>query len=124
VVGTTRDYLVLRYAGEGKLYLPVEQLPLLRRHPGTTDDPPRLSTLGTNEWARARERARVNAEALAAELIKTYAARQVAEGTAFPEAPEWQPMVEQNFPYTLTPDQRDAIEATWPTWSGPCPWTA
>ena len=112
VVGTTRDYLVLRYAGEGKLYLPVEQLPLLRRHPGTTDDPPRLSTLGTNEWARARERARVNAEALAAELIKTYAARQVAEGTAFPDAPEWQPMVERNFPFRLTPDQATAVDAT------------
>ena len=59
VVGVTRDYLILQYSGEGKLYLPVEQLPLLRRHSGTTDDPPRLSTLGTNEWARARERARV-----------------------------------------------------------------
>ncbi|HEX7021410.1 MAG TPA: CarD family transcriptional regulator, partial [Trueperaceae bacterium] len=74
VVGVTRDYLILQYAGEGRLYLPVEQLPLLRRHPGTTDEPPRLSTLGTNEWARAREKARVNAQELAAELIKTYAA--------------------------------------------------
>jgi transcription-repair coupling factor (superfamily II helicase) len=121
VVGATRDYLVLRYAGEGKLYLPVEQLPLLRRHPGTTDDPPRLSTLGTNEWARARERARVNAEAMAAELIKTYAARQVAEGLAFPDAPEWAPMVERNFPYVLTPDQRIAVEATLADMARPVP---
>ncbi|MEJ2359348.1 MAG: CarD family transcriptional regulator, partial [Deinococcales bacterium] len=89
VVGVTRDYLQLQYAGEGKLYLPVEQLPLLRRHPGTTDDPPRLSTLGTNEWARARERARVSAQELAAELIKTSAARQVSQGTAYPPVPDW-----------------------------------
>ena len=121
VVGATRDYLVLRYAGEGKLYLPVEQLPLLRRHPGTTDDPPRLSTLGTNEWARAREKARVGAEALAAELIKTYAKRQVAVGTAFPDVPEWQPLVAKNFPYTLTPDQAIAIDATLADMERPVP---
>ncbi len=121
VVGTTRDYLVLRYGGEGKLYLPVEQLPLLRRHPGTTDDPPRLSTLGTNEWARAREKARVNAVALAAELIKTYAARQVAEGIAFPDVPEWQELVEKNFPFTLTPDQATAVDATLADMARPVP---
>ncbi len=109
VVGVTRDYLNLRYAGEGKLYLPVELLPLLRRHPGTTDDPPRLSTLGTNEWARAREKARASAEKLAAELIKTYAQRQVSEGTAFPPQPEWDELIEENCPFTLTPDQARSV---------------
>ncbi len=111
VVGVVRDYLKLQYAGEGKLYLPVELLPLLRRHPGTTDDPPRLSTLGTNEWARAREKARASAEVLAAELIKTYAKRQVSKGTSFPPVPEWDVLIEQNCPFTLTVDQQDAVEA-------------
>ena len=110
VMGVTRDYLLLQYAGEGKLYLPVEQLPLLRRHPGTTDDPPRLSTLGTNEWARARERARVNASELAAELIKAYAKRQVSKGTAFPPLPDWDPLIERNFEHELTPDQERAVQ--------------
>ncbi len=110
VVGVTRDYLQLQYAGEGRLYLPVEQLPLLRRHPGTTDDPPRLSTLGTNEWARARERARVNASELAAELIKAYAKRQVATGQAFPPLPEWDPLIEKNFEFDLTDDQEKAVQ--------------
>ncbi len=110
VVGVTRDYLQLRYAGEGKLYLPVEQLPLLRRHPGTTDDPPRLSTLGTNEWARARERARVSASEMAAELIKAYAQRQISTGTEFPPQPEWDAQIEKNFEFELTPDQGAAIE--------------
>ncbi len=112
VIGVTRDYLQLQYAGEGKLYLPVEQLPLLRRHPGTTDDPPRLSTLGTNEWARARERARVSAQELAAELIKTYAARQVSSGVAFAASPDWDPLIEENCPFTLTPDQDVAVRET------------
>ena len=113
VLGVTRDYLILRYAGEGKLYLPVEQLPLLRRHPGTTDDPPRLSTLGTNEWARARERARVGAQELAQTLIRTYAERQVQEGLSMPANPEWDGLIAENCPFTLTPDQASAVQMTW-----------
>ena len=109
VLGVARDYLRLKYAGEGRLFLPVEQLPLLRRHPGTSDEPPRLSTLGTNEWARSKEKARVSAQELAAELIKTYAKRQVSEGTAFPPQPEWDPLIEKNFPFRLTPDQATSV---------------
>lgn len=112
VMGITRDYLILQYAGEGRLYLPVEQLPLLRRHPGTTDDPPRLSTLGTNEWARAREKARVNAQELALRLIKTYAERQATSGLALPGLPDWDPLINENCPFTLTPDQAKAVRAT------------
>jgi len=113
VLGVTRDYLILRYAGEGKLYLPVEQLPLLRRHPGTTDDPPRLSTLGTNEWARAREKARVNAQELALKLIRTYAERQVSKGVPMPANPDWDVLIAENCPFTLTVDQQRAVEAVY-----------
>ena len=113
VLGVTRDYLILQYAGAGKLYLPVEQLPLLRRHPGTTDDPPRLSTLGTNEWARARAKARVNAQELAGKLIRTYAERQVQQGLSMPSNPEWDVLIEENCPFVLTPDQKGAVQATW-----------
>src|SRR5690606_28779738 len=98
-----------QYTGEGKLYLPVELLPMLRRHPGTTDDPPRLSTLGTNEWARARERARDSASAMAAELIKAYAQRQLSVGAKFPEQPEWDLLIEKTFGYKLTGDQGKAV---------------
>jgi transcription-repair coupling factor (superfamily II helicase) len=112
VVGVTRDYLIIRYAGDGKLYLPVELLPLLRRHPGTTDDPPRLSTLGTNEWARARERARANAQEMAGRLLRTYAERQVSEGVALPALPDWDPLITAGFPFQLTADQARAVEAT------------
>lgn len=121
VVGMTRDYLILKYSGEGKLYLPVEQLPLLRRHPGTTDDPPRLSTLGTNEWARAKEKARVNAQTLAAELIKTYAKRQISVGTAFPQDVEWDAKIDESFPFRLTEDQALAVDATLADMAKPVP---
>ncbi len=110
VLGTVRDYLILEYAAEGKLYLPVEQLPFLRRHSGTTDDPPKLSTLGTNEWARAREKARVNAQELAATLIKLYAKRQMSRGLSLPPVDDWDHLIHDNCPFQLTPDQARAIE--------------
>ncbi len=110
VLGAKRDYLVLRYAGEGKLYLPVESLPLLKRHPGTTDDPPELSSLGRPDWKRARERARKDVEALAQRLLLLYAQRRATPGRAFPPLPEWEEKVAQGFPYTLTPDQARALE--------------
>jgi transcription-repair coupling factor (superfamily II helicase) len=110
VLGVKRDYLVLRYRGEGRLYLPVEDLALLKRHPGTTDDPPELSSLGKNEWQRAKEKARKAAEELAGRLLVLYAKRKAAPGRAFPPLPDWDPLVEKGFPHTLTPDQERALE--------------
>ncbi|MGC8903908.1 transcription-repair coupling factor [Thermus sp.] len=110
VLGVKRDYLVVRYKGEGRLYLPVEQLPLLKRHPGTTDDPPELSSLGKGEWQRAKERARKDVEELAGRLLVLQARRKATPGRAFPPLPEWDPLVEEGFPYELTPDQKRALE--------------
>lgn len=110
VLGARRDYLVLRYRGEGRLYLPVEQLPLLKRHPGTTDDPPELSSLGKNEWKRAKERAKKDVEELAQRLLVLQAKRKAIPGRTFPPLPEWEAQVAQGFPYALTPDQARALE--------------
>ncbi len=110
VLGARRDYLVLRYQGEGRLYLPVEQLPLLKRHPGTTDDPPELSSLGKNEWKRAKERAKKDVEELAQRLLVLQAKRRATPGRAFPPLPEWEAQVAQGFLYALTPDQARALE--------------
>jgi transcription-repair coupling factor (superfamily II helicase) len=112
VLGAKRDYLNLRYAGEGRMYLPVEQLPLLKRHPGTTDDPPTLSSLGKGEWKRATEKARKDAEELAQRMLVLHAKRQTAPGRAFPPLPDWDPLALEKFPYQLTPDQTKALEET------------
>ncbi|WP_337870256.1 transcription-repair coupling factor [Meiothermus sp.] len=112
VLGAQRDYLVLRYAGEARMYLPVEQLPLLKRHPGTTDDPPALSSLGKGEWKRRREKAAKDAEELAQRLLVLHAKREAAPGRAFGPLPEWDALIEQNFPFELTPDQQKALEET------------
>lgn len=112
VLGVKRDYLMLRYAGEGKMYLPVEQLPLLKRHSGTTDDPPALSSLGKGEWKRTREKAQKDAEELAQRMLVLHAKREATPGRAFGPLPDWDVLIEQNFPFELTPDQQKALEET------------
>ncbi|WP_027481984.1 DEAD/DEAH box helicase [Deinococcus pimensis] len=112
VLGVARDYLHLQYKNGAKLYLPIELLPILRRHPGTTDDPPALSSLDKKDWSKARERARKNAEELAGRLLVQYAARQVTPGTAFAPLPEWDEQIERNFAFELTADQVTALADT------------
>lgn len=112
VLGAKRDYLVLQYAGEGRMYLPVEQLPLLKRHPGTTDDPPNLSSLGKGEWRRIRDKAEKDAEEMAQRLLILHAKREATPGRAFAPLPDWDGLIEKNFPYVLTPDQQKALEET------------
>lgn len=112
VLGVTRDYLNLQYRNGARLSVPIEQLPVLRRHPGTTDDPPVLSSFDKKDWARAKEKARKNAEEVAGKLLIQYAARQVTPGNAFPPNPEWDEQVEKNFKFDLTSDQRISLKET------------
>ncbi|MBI3962951.1 MAG: transcription-repair coupling factor, partial [Deinococcus sp.] len=100
VLGVTRDYVLLRYSGQGRLYLPVDQLPLLRRYQGAEGEEVPLGTLGSGEWRRAKERARASAEELARKLIAIYAARQLQPGYAFPLESEWDRQLAASFPFT------------------------
>ena len=110
VLGARRDYLVLKYRDQGRLYVPVEDLPLLRRHPATSDEPPELSSLAKKDWKRTKEKAQKSAEELAQRLLVLYAKRSQEKGTAFPPLPEWDLLIEKNFPHELTEDQKKALE--------------
>ena len=112
VLGVSRDYLNILYKKGARLYLPIEQLSVVRRHPGTTDDPPALSSLDKLDWARAKERARKSAEEVAGRLLVQYAARQVTPGLAFPALPDWDEQIEKNFDFELTADQKTALRET------------
>ena len=112
VLGVTRDYLNISYKNEAALAVPIELLPTLRRHPGTTDDPPALSSLDKSAWAKAKERARKNAEEVAGKLLVQYAARQVTPGNSFLANPEWDAQIADNFEFELTADQKTALKET------------
>ncbi|MCS6839684.1 MAG: transcription-repair coupling factor [Roseiflexus sp.] len=109
VGGVERDYLNLRYAEGDRLYVPVDQIDRVSRYIGVGDAEPQLTRLGTQDWERAKRKARAAVQDLADELITLYAQRQLAEGHAFSPDTEWQRELEASFPYVETPDQLKAI---------------
>ncbi len=111
VAGVTRDYLYLEYQGDDRVFVPTEQLAKISRYVGAGGDHPPLSKLGGARWEAMKSRARRAAQELAGELLALYAERRRRAGHAFELDSEWERELEQRFPYTETPDQRDAIEA-------------
>ncbi|MBI4297267.1 MAG: transcription-repair coupling factor [Chloroflexi bacterium] len=107
--GAEREYLVLEYAAGDKLYVPTEVADRVGRYIGSGGAEPHLTRLGTQEWARAKRRAREAASELAGELMELYSAREVARGIAFAPDTLWQRELEASFPYEETPDQLRAV---------------
>lgn len=109
VDGVHRDYLLLAYAGDDKLYVPVEQVGMLHKYVGNEGQAPRLSKMGGADWKRVQSKARAAITELAEELLRLYAQRKIVPGHAFAEDTEWQRDFEERFPYEETPDQLKAI---------------
>ncbi len=103
--GSQKEYLVLQYAADDKLYVPTDQIDRLSRYIGAGDQPPMVSRLGTQEWTRTKQKAKESVESVAQELLALYAAREVIPGLAFSQDTVWQQELEASFPYVETPDQ-------------------
>jgi transcription-repair coupling factor (superfamily II helicase) len=110
VAGVTRDYLYLEYQGDDRVFVPVDQLAKISRYVGAGGEYPPLSKLGGSRWEAMKARARRAAQVLSGELLSLYAERRRRRGHAFEPDSDWQREFEQRFPFTETPDQRDAIE--------------
>ncbi len=110
VADVTRDYLYLEYQGDDRVFVPTEQLAKISRYVGAGGEHPPLSKLGGSRWDAMKTRARRAAQELAGELLSLYAERRRREGHAFEPDGDWERELEQRFPYTETPDQREAIE--------------
>ncbi len=108
--GEAKEFLVLEYAENDKLYVPTDHLDRVGAYVGAQDQPPTLTRLGTADWARIKERVKGSAREMAEELIKLYASRQAAEGHEFGQDTVWQRELEDSFPFLETPDQARAIE--------------
>ncbi len=106
--GHERDYLLLEYRGDDKLYLPTDQIDLIRQFTGA--DSPTLHRLGGSDFAKTKARVRSAVAEIAQELVVLYQTRMAAPGHAFAPDTPWQREVEAAFPYELTPDQATAID--------------
>ena len=115
--GTTRigddedekEYLILEYAENDKLYVPTDHLDRVSAYVGAQDQPPSLTRLSTAEWARVKSRVKGATREMAQELLRINAARAIAEGHEHGSDTVWQQELEDSFPFIETPDQARAI---------------
>jgi transcription-repair coupling factor (superfamily II helicase) len=105
--GVERDYLLLEYRGDDKLYVPSDQIDAVRHYTG--GDTPSLSKLGGSDWAKTKARVRSDVQVIAQELVVLYQKRVHSPGHAFAPDSPWQHELEDAFPYVPTPDQAKAI---------------
>ncbi|MHB1533751.1 MAG: transcription-repair coupling factor [Acidimicrobiales bacterium] len=117
--GVERDYLLLEYRGGDKLYVPSDQIDLLR--PYTGSESPALSRLNGAEWNKAKSRVRAAVREIAQELVVLYQKRMNAPGHAFGSDTPWQAEMEEAFPYNETPDQLVAIAEVKADMEAPAP---
>ena len=104
------DCLEVCYQGQDKLFVPVEQLDLLRRYSSAEGDVPLLSKLGSSAWEKLKERTKEEIFKMAGELIQLYAERKSLPGMKFSPDTAMLRELEASFPFTETPDQLRTVE--------------
>lgn len=109
VNGTHKDYLNLRYAGNDKLYIPVEQIDQVQKYIGSEEKDPKVYKLGGNDWKRVKKRVQSSVQDIADDLIELYAQREASKGFIFGKDGLEQREFEAAFPYQETEDQLNAI---------------
>lgn len=107
----TSEFLMLEYANESKLYVPVASLHLISRYSGAGDDLAPLHRLGTEQWSKARRKAAEKVRDTAAELLDIYARRAARKGFKFSSPDEHYASFSAAFPFEETVDQANAIQS-------------
>ncbi len=104
------ELMILEFADQAKLYVPLTRLDLIQKYRSTDTGPaPELNKLGNQQWAKTKARVKKAMQDMAAELLKLYAQRAAAVGTAFSPDTNMQREFEDAFDFTETDDQLNAI---------------
>jgi transcription-repair coupling factor (superfamily II helicase) len=108
--GLRVEFMVLEFAEQARLYVPLTRLDLIQKYRSTDAGPaPVLNRLGSQQWAKTKARVRKAMQDMADELLKLYAQRKAAHGHSFPPDNEFQREFEDAFDYNETEDQLSAI---------------
>ncbi|MDR3403314.1 MAG: transcription-repair coupling factor [Chthoniobacter sp.] len=110
--GKTEEVLVVAFADDARLYVPLEQSYLVSRYVGVGKRNPALSALGDGKWAKAKKNAEKAVYDYASKLLAVHAERETARGHAFPPDNKWQREFESSFLFKETADQLTAIAAS------------
>ncbi len=108
IVREREDYILIEYAGNDKLYIPVEEINLLQKYVSFYKRLPKLSKLGSKQWQRIKERTKRAIASYAMELLEVQAARLKLKGFGFSVDSDWQKELEDSFEYADTIDQSKA----------------
>ncbi|MEX0989123.1 MAG: transcription-repair coupling factor [Actinomycetota bacterium] len=103
-----RDYLILEYAQNDRLFVPTDQVGMVAKYIG--GEAPRLHRLGSSDWARAKGRVKRAVKDMAGELVRLYTVRMSVKGHAFAPDSHWQQELEEAFGFDETRDQLTAID--------------
>lgn len=107
----TKEFVLLTYQNDAKLYVPVERLDLIQKYSSMGGTRPTLDRLGGTSWAKTKSRIKKSMRDMAEELLKLYAQRQMVPGFSFSPDTAWQQEFEDAFEFELTRDQVDALDA-------------
>ena len=110
IYGEETEFLVVEYLNNDRLYVPVLSLNLISRYVGGTPESAPLHRLGSDQWEKAKKRAREKAYDVAAELLEVEALRQARQGSAMPVDAEDFSAFTSRFPFEETLDQSRSIE--------------
>ena len=111
VEGAARDFMLLTYQDDAKLYVPLERLDLVEKFRASGEGAkPALDRLGGVTWARTKSRVKRALRDMAEELLRLYAERKMRGGVAYSADTPWQKEFEEAFEFEETPDQLTALE--------------
>lgn len=107
--GFKKDYLSLQYANESKINIPIENIYLLEKYIGSKEQTPKLNNLSSKDWVKKKAKIKEKVTDIAKRLIKVQAERELQKGYIYKPDSYDQMAFEQEFGFTETKDQLDAI---------------
>lgn len=105
-----KDFIVINYKGNDKVFVPIDQMDLVSKYIGNKGEKPTLSSLGSQSWVKAKQRAKRAVDEIADDLVNLYAKRSKEKGHAFSKDSTWQNEFEDSFFYEETISQLRSIE--------------
>ena len=108
--GLKKDYLLIEYKGNDKLYMPVEDITKLYKYSAKEGSRPVINKLNSIEWTKTKLRIKERIKNITGELLKLYKERNIATIEPFKKDDENQVIFESEFEYEETPDQLKAAE--------------
>lgn len=108
--GNSNDFLVLAYAGDDKIYVPVTSLNVISRYMGADASHAPLHRLGSDQWQKEKKKAQEKIHDIAIELLDIYAKREAKPGHVYQLNPNDYQRFASGFPFSETADQSNAIQ--------------